>query len=220
MLEREIALPGLETPCTQLVVPLRAGGRTLGALLVESENDQFFSYDDEDALVVLGGQLGSAVLICEMRDAEEDGGPRAPAPPPDEAAGPPIRIQRYAQDDSVFVDGHYMIKGVAGAILWKLACEFLADGRSEFTTRELRLSGSELRLPELQDNLSARMLLLERRLAERRAGIARERTGRGRYRLVTERPLHLVDDGAIVGTTAGAASAPPAGSPVAAEAGG
>jgi NAD-dependent SIR2 family protein deacetylase len=61
--------------------------------------------------------------------------------------------------------------------------------RSEFTTRELRLAGGDLRLPDVQDNLGVRLLLLERRLAERDAGITLERTGRGRFRLMLRRPM-------------------------------
>jgi hypothetical protein len=63
--------------------------------------------------------------------------------------------------------------------------------RCEFTTRELRLAGGDLRLPDVQDNLSVRLLLLQRRLAERNAPVQIEKTGRGRFRLVTTRPLEL-----------------------------
>ena len=42
-------------------MPLRARGKTVGALLVESENDQFFSYDDEDALTAVGAQLAQGL---------------------------------------------------------------------------------------------------------------------------------------------------------------
>jgi len=55
----EIPLPGLPAPRSQLAVPLRARSRIVGALFVESLHDQFFSYDDEDALMLLAGQLGA-----------------------------------------------------------------------------------------------------------------------------------------------------------------
>ena len=75
-----------------------------------------------------------------------------------------------------------MIKGVAGAILWKLLREHVGTGRIEFTNRELRLD-PKLRLPEHAENLEARLVLLHKRLAERDAGIRIEKCGRGRFRL-------------------------------------
>ena len=192
LLRREIPLPGLEAPRSQLAVPLRARGRSVGALLVESESDQFFSYDDEDALTLLCGQRAQTLAV--MQAVEVDSGTPRPAPPRDTAAipvGQALHIRHYARDDSVFVGDEYLIKGVAGAILWKLVNDLVQRGRSEFTTRELRLAGGELRLPEVQDNLGVRLLLLQRRLAERACGIAIERIGRGRFRLCAQRPLQL-----------------------------
>jgi hypothetical protein len=194
VIQREVPLPGLEAPRSQLAVPLRARGRTVGALLVESDRDQFFSYDDEDALALLGGQLAQA--IAALQAAEIDAGapqPEAQGRAPIAAGeGPALRIRHYARDDSVFIDDEYLIKGVAGAIFWKLASEAVQRGRTQFTTRELRLAGGALRLPEVQDNLGVRLLLLQRRLVERASPIQIEKTGRGRFRLVCARPLELV----------------------------
>jgi hypothetical protein len=188
------------------VLDLYAGSGALGiealsrgasrALFVESDRDQFFSYDDEDALALLGGQLAQA--MAALQAAEIDAGVPQPEPPaavPMAAvAGPALRIRRYARDDSVFLDDEYLIKGVAGAILWKLACEVVQRGRTQFTTRELRLAGGALRLPEVQDNLGVRLLLLQRRLVERSSPLQIEKTGRGRFQLVCGRPLELVGD--------------------------
>ena len=114
----------------------------------------------------------------------------------------------YPRDGSVFLDTHYLIKGVAGAIFWKLAREHALAGRHEFSARELRLAARELRLPEVQDNLSARLLLLQRRLAERGAALQIQRTGRGRFRVAVLRPMRLVHAGVAGGTgAAGAAGA-------------
>lgn len=104
-----------------------------------------------------------------------------------------VEVRYYPRDGSVFLDTHYLIKGVAGAIFWKLAREHARSGRSEFSLRELRLAGHELRLPELQDNLSVRLLLLQRRLAERGAAMQICKTGRGRFRIDLLRPLRLVE---------------------------
>ncbi len=104
-----------------------------------------------------------------------------------------VEVRYYARDGSVFLDTHYLIKGVAGALFWKLAREFVHGRRSEFSNRELRLAGHELRLPEVQDNLSVRLLLLQRRLAERGAPLQIQRTARGRFRIDVARPLRLVE---------------------------
>jgi hypothetical protein len=92
----------------------------------------------------------------------------------------------------VFVDDDYLIKGVAGAILWRLLGAYIHEHRSDFTNRELRLDPA-IRLPELSENLEARLILLQRRLAERCAFLRLEKTGRGRLRLVVSRPLRLVE---------------------------
>src|SRR5690606_31551747 len=104
-----------------------------------------------------------------------------------------VEVHYYPRDGSVFLDTHYLIKGVAGAIFWKLAREHALSRRSEFSMRELRLAGHELRLPEVQDNLSVRLLLLQRRLAERGAAMQIHKAGRGRFRIELQRPLRLME---------------------------
>jgi adenylate cyclase len=184
-LQNEIPLPGLKEPRSQLAVPLRARGRVLGALLVESRHDQYFGYDDEDALMMLSGQLAVAMSLMQPHDQEPPAQPAAnPALPPQ--AGPTLRLKRFERDNSVFLDDVYLIRGVAGAILWKIVGEYLRSGRREFTNRELRLA-PDLLLPDVQDNLEVRLLLLQRRLAEQGAPIKLEKAGRGRMRLDVER---------------------------------
>src|SRR5262245_54257478 len=99
----------------------------------------------------------------------------------------PVELRYYERDGSVFVDTHDPIKRVAGALLWKLVQESARNQRSEFSLRELRLAGAELRLPEVQDNLSSRMLLLQRRLAERGCAMQIHKAGRGRIRFEVRR---------------------------------
>jgi adenylate cyclase len=188
-----IPLPGLAAPRSQLAVPLRARGRTVGALLVESESDQFFSYDDEDALTAVGAQLAQG--LASLRTAELVEEPVAPAPAAEHAGGGALRVRHYPRDHSVFVNDEYLIKGVAGAIVAKLVRDQIDTGREAFSTRELRLAGGDLRLPEVQDNLGVRLLLLERRLAERDFGLHIERAGRGQYRLIADGPLSLTSEG-------------------------
>ena len=47
----------------------------------------------------------------------------------------------------------------------------------------------ELHLPDVQDNLEVRLLLLQRRLAEQQVPIQLEKAGRGRMRLNVVRPI-------------------------------
>jgi adenylate cyclase len=50
-------------------------------------------------------------------------------------------------------------------------------------------------LPDLSDNLEARLVLLQRRLAENSPQLRIEKTGRGRFRLQVERPVTLTEIG-------------------------
>ncbi|MDZ7590062.1 MAG: GAF domain-containing protein [Rubrivivax sp.] len=198
-LEREIPLPGLAQPGSQLALPLACGGQLLGVLFVESPQDMRFSWDDEDALVALAAQFAAhATALSRAAQAGADE-PEAVsstvshmAPPTTATAALPLRVRHYEADGSIFLDDDYLIKGVAGAVLWKLLRDHDADGRTEFSNRELRLA-PEIGLPDVGDNLEARLVLLTRRLADRQACVQLQRTGRGRFRLCLKRPLQLLN---------------------------
>ncbi|MFP5505951.1 MAG: GAF domain-containing protein [Gammaproteobacteria bacterium] len=190
-LETEIPFPGLVESGSQLAVPVVHGERLHGVLYVESPQQRRFTYEDEDALVVLAGQLALSIELL-AHTAEQHDDTATCCPPPQAAHGAPVTIRHFAADHSVFIDNDYLIKGVAGAIFWKLVRDYVEAGRSEFTNRELRLDPS-LKLPDISDNLEARLILLQRRLAERCAFLAIEKTGRGRFRLNVGRPLQLAD---------------------------
>jgi adenylate cyclase len=190
-LETEIPFPGLPDAGSQLAVPLTLGRRLLGVLYVESPQEQRFTYEDEDALVVLAGQLALSIELLSQSAEHPAEAASAPAPRP-ATQGAPVLIRHFAADNTVFVNNEYLIKGVAGAIFWKLLREFVSAGRTEFTNRELRVDSS-LKLPDITDNLEARLILLQRRLAERCAFIAIEKSGRGRFRLNVGRPLELAE---------------------------
>jgi len=185
----DIPYPGLASPRSQLAAPMLSAGRVVGVLFAESPEDLRFDWQDEDALVAIANHLGAAIDL--MQSASEPEGPAQAEAPAPAAAGEPLAVRYHASNGSIFLGEHYLIKGVAGAILWKLL-RLHREGRSEFSNRELRLDAS-LGLPEVSDNLEARLLLLARRLAEHGAGLRIEKTGRGRFRLAVPRPVSLTE---------------------------
>jgi adenylate cyclase len=191
-LEARIPFPGLPQSQSQIAVPILAGQRLLGVLFAESEATGRFGYDEEDGFMVLASHVGAVAVLLEdeaVATAGEDAQPqRASAAP----QGVPLRVRRYLENDSIFVGEDYLIKGVAGAILWRLLRAHLEDGRSEHTNRELRLDPA-IRLPDLSENLEARLILLQRRLEERCPALRIEKTGRGRFRFNVRRPVELVE---------------------------
>jgi adenylate cyclase len=185
----EIPFPGLAEPHSQLAVPILVGRRLAGVLFVESPQELRFRYDDEDALAAVAAHLG-AMMRALRQPAPLSALVRLPAPREPAPGGARATVRHYAADDSVFIDHDYLIKGVAGAIFWKLVQDHVRQGRTEFTNRELRLA-PELRLPDVAENLEARLILLQRRLAERCDFLRIEKTGRGRFRLTVARMLAL-----------------------------
>ena len=193
----EIPYPGLPEPHSQLAVPLRSGGRVLGVLFAECPQDMRFGFEDEDLLVTLAGQLAATIdRLQDTPDAGESEPADAPcALAPDAAAGPLLQVRIYPANQSVFINNDYLIKGVAGAILWKLLQVQQREGRHEFSNRELRLDPT-LGLPDVADNLEARLLLLARRLQEQCPALRIEKTGRGRFRLCVGARVELTTAGA------------------------
>jgi adenylate cyclase len=189
-LDADIPWPGLSAPHSQLAVPILSCGRLLGVLFVESPNDMEFGYEAEDVLVTLAGHLGAGVGLMQDDTSLNDAYPLTTPLPVSE--GQTLLVRHFSVNDSVFINENYLIKGVAGAIFWKLVRDFSKQGRTEFTNRELRLDPT-LGLPDITDNLEARLLLLQRRLTEHGPLIRIEKTGRGRFRLNVQRPLALVE---------------------------
>lgn len=187
----EIAYPGLAEPESQIALPVLDGNRLLGVLFAESSEPMRFCYEDEDALALVADRLAMQIATIKPEDtaapAVVEGSNRSA-----DSGEAAIRVRHYAADDSVFLGHDYLIKGVAGAIFWKLACAHVQEGRVEFSNRELRLDPT-LRLPEHAENLEARLVLLERRLRERGGTIHIEKCGRGRFRLDVPVPLVLED---------------------------
>lgn len=185
-----IAFPGLARPESQIALPVLWQDGLIGVLFAESPMPMRFMQEQENVLdcVVSALAAHAAALTPEGEDEDRPLPATSPATAPDKT----LTLTHYAADDSVFADGDYVIKGVAGAILCKLVREHLASGTTEFTNRALRLS-PELRLPSHAENLEARLVLLERRLREKALPLQIEKTGRGRFRLNLQTGLVLQD---------------------------
>jgi hypothetical protein len=184
-----VAFPGLTRPESQIALPMIWQGRLVGVLFAESPLPMRFMHEEEDTLGCIAATLAAQAAALNADD-EADG---FAAPPPAPNFETTLVLRHFAADDSIFADGDYLIKGVAGAILWKLVQANVSTGATEFTNRELRLS-AELRLPSHAENLEARLVLLERRLREKALPIQIEKIGRGRSRLVVGANLLLQDE--------------------------
>jgi adenylate cyclase len=190
-LEEEIPLPGLPHLESQIVAPLVARGELVGMLCIQSDEVGRFLVDDERVIQIVGRHLAAAMMTLRNRAPADHptGEPRRAAQP---SAGATSTIKHYESDDSIFVDDAYLIKGIAGRILWKLLRTYTGEQRVQFTNREIRLDAS-LQLPDIKDNLEARLILLRRRLEDKSKVLRLVPDGRGRFRLDVRQPLVLVE---------------------------
>lgn len=192
---REVPMPGLVGAKSRVAVPTMALGQLVGVLVVDSPDEVAFTDADEALLTVAASIVGSAIEIERTRARVADSAPsRLPDTAPLLASTPSTRIRHYAIDGSTFIDGDYLIKGVAGRLLWSLLRQYESEGRVEFTNKEVRLDPS-LELPEFRNNFESRLVLLKRRLDERLGPIRIEKTGRGRFRLEIGGNLRLEASG-------------------------
>ena len=190
-LEQEIPLPGPPDLESQVVAPLVAHGELVGILCIQSDEVGRFLVDDERVFQIVGRHLAASMATLRNRPPAEHRAAalrRAPGP----SAGVTSTIKHYQSDDSIFVDDAYLIKGIAGRILWKLLRIYDSEQRVQFTNREIRLDES-LQLPDIKDNLEARLILLRRRLADKSEVLRLVPEGRGRFRLDVRHPLVLVE---------------------------
>jgi len=173
-------------------VPLVANRDLIGVLYLESEQSGTFGGYRERLLRIVGAQLaGTLSALARPRDPDADADTGAP-PTSVGSAESAMQVAYYQADDSVFIDGEYVIKGVPGRILWKLLREHAADGRVSFTNRELRLD-ERLGLPAGNDNLDSRLIALRRRLDGGSWGVGLHRVGRGRLELQLKRAVSLTE---------------------------
>jgi adenylate cyclase len=189
--QRELPPPGLANADSRMVIPALALGRLVGVLLVDDPRPVAFDEQSEATLGVLAALVGSAIETIRAEERLDALEPASVTGPPAGTPRPAVtsHVRYYSADGSVFIDGVYLIKGVAGRLLW-LLLNAHARGQHEFTNKALRLEPS-LQLPGYRDNFESRLILLKRRLSERGARMRLEPTGRGRFRFDVDAVVRL-----------------------------
>ena len=179
--EREIALPSVEGARSLLSVPLLLQGKLFGVLASERAEPLAFDERDTQLLTTAGQLLAQSIALYREDEVERD-----PEPAPASISRPgTLRVRYYEADDSVFIDGEYLIRGLPGKILWLLLSLRETEGRTSFLSRELRLHPF-LKIPAVNDNLATRLLMLQRRLYDKQSPIQLHREERGRLRVECE----------------------------------
>jgi hypothetical protein len=178
----DVPLPALDDTQSRMAMPAMVRGELVGVVVVDSPLAVAFDDEDEAVLTVVATLIAQMIDIeRSTADAVERSTPRRTDVPAEHSGGE-THVRFFGEDGSVFLDGEYLIRGVAGRILWSLVQRHERTGQTEFTNKELRLDRS-LELPGFRDNLDTRLVMLKRRLDERDAPMRLERTGRGRFSL-------------------------------------
>jgi adenylate cyclase len=193
-IEQEIALPGLPDVRSQHVVPIEARDQLLGLLCFESEQPSRFHYVDDFVFHLAAREIGLQLTLLRADFARQPLTAQLQPEIQEIRNSGTSTLRHYTEDDSVFIDNEYLIKGVAGRVLWRLLQSYVAEQRVDFTNKEIRLDPT-LELPDIKDNLEARLALLRRRLEDRCAFMRIVSTGRGRIRLEVNRELNLREIG-------------------------
>jgi len=171
----DVPLPTLLDAQSRIAVPAMVRGELVGVLVVESPLSLAFEEEDESVLTVVAALLAQMVDVershAEMTERAGQASLAAPATLSGET-----HIHFFAEDGSIFLDGEYLIRGVAGRILWSVLQRHVQTGQTEFANKELRLDRS-LELPGFRDNLDTRLVMLKRRLDERDAPLRLDRIG-------------------------------------------
>ena len=166
LLEQEIELPGLPDVRSQMVAPLVTHNELLGVLCLQSEVTGRFMSDDERVVQIAARHLAASMATLRRPDTTEP--PATPDRRPPFIPGFALSgshslrsllsvdistIKHYQTNDSIFIDDEYLIKGIAGRILWKLLQDNRRTGKVEFTNKAIRMDAT-MQLPDFKDNRS------------------------------------------------------------------
>jgi putative methionine-R-sulfoxide reductase with GAF domain len=194
----EIELPRSVQSRSRLAVPAISRGHVVGVVVVESAMASAFDEDDEHAISVVASILAGIIElehdsgdqpepVATAVRAARQGAPATRAPSTSRA----VQVRFFEADGSVFLGDDYLIRGVAGRVLWSMLRRFERSGSNEVTLKELRLDKS-LELSGFRDNLDTRVVLLKRRLEEHDAPFRIHRPGRGRITIALPDAFELV----------------------------
>ena len=134
----DVPLPTLGDAQSCMAVPALARGELVGVLTVESPLSVAFEDEDEAVLKVI------ATVVAQMIDIERsnvDAADRSAPPVPAASTTPTsgeTHIRFFGEDGSVFLDGEYLIRGVAGRILWSSCSDTCRRARPSSPTRNCR----------------------------------------------------------------------------------
>ena len=183
--------------------PLVTHNELLGVLCLQSEVTGRFMSDDERVVQIAARHLAASMATLRRPDTTEP--PATPDRRPPFIPGFALSgshslrsllsvdistINHYQADDSIFIDDEYLIKGIAGRILWKLLQDNRRTGKVEFTNKAIRMDAT-MQLPDFKDNLETRLILLRRRLQDHCSFLKLTPSGRGRFTLELQRQLKL-----------------------------
>lgn len=188
----EPGVPGVhaESPRRQVAVPLTRDGRQLGVLFLDSDIDDLHGLEDRAIYGAVMHHIEAALALATGPQRAPEVAAALPGSPVSRA---PLKVRRFPRNDVIFLDGEYLIKGLGGAIFWKLIQDYHLAGRTEFSNLELRLQLSQTH-PEKAENLESRLVMLIRRL-ESFPDLRIDRIARGKFRLTANRPLELIEAG-------------------------
>jgi adenylate cyclase len=184
--EREIPLASVAGARSLLAVPLLLQGKLFGVLATECQHALAFNERDAQLLTTAGQLLAQGIALYREEEVERE----TELEPPSIQQSGSLQVRYYEADDSVFVDGEYLIRGLPGKILWLLLGLRQKEGRTTFLNRELRLHPF-LKMPAINDNLATRLLMLQRRLDDKQLPIQLHREERGRLRLACDMNITL-----------------------------
>lgn len=186
-----IQLPKLTNAASIIVVPLLNRDKLIGVIEVQSLASLDFKESDEALMMTFGSYVAMAIeylQLCSESEPLLNDDPVSFIQKP--ADSNRINVTYYVEDECIFIDGEYLIRNIPAKILWRLLHAHLAEGKNEFSNRELRMDKS-LQLPDYKDNLETRLILLRKRLEAKNNGISIVPSGRGKFKLVVRGQLVL-----------------------------